>query len=250
MKKNLVSVILSYYKKKEHIEKTIKSLLKQTYKNYELICIYDDDNYEDLKFLKRLISKINKVKLIINKKNLGVAKSRNLAIKHTKGEFIAFLDSDDLWKKNKLKNQIGIMKKNKLDLTCTYYSIIDEHDNLKSIRKVSNEITYNQISKRCDIGLSTVIIKSKIMKKYKFPILKTQEDLGLWLNLLRDGHSFYPIKRSYSFWRKSNKSLSSNTYQKIKDAFKLFYYYENKNLIFSFYSVVILSLNKLTKLKS
>ena len=149
-----------------------------------------------------------------------------------------------------MKNQIGIMKKNKLNLTCTYYSIIDEYDNLKSIRKVSNEITYNQISKRCDIGLSTVIIKSKIMKKYKFPILKTQEDLGLWLNLLRDGYKFFPIKRSYSSWRKSKKSLSSNTYQKIKDAFKLFYYYENKNLIFSFYSVVILSLNKLSKLKS
>ena len=68
MKKNLVSVILSYYKKKEHIEKTIKSLLKQTYKNYELICIYDDNNLDDLKFLKKTISKINKVKLIINKK--------------------------------------------------------------------------------------------------------------------------------------------------------------------------------------
>ena len=250
MKKNLVSVILSYYKKKEHIEKTIKSLLKQTYKNYELICIYDDNNLDDLKFLKKTISKINKVKLIINKKNLGVAKSRNLAIKYTKGEFIAFLDADDLWKKNKLNDQINIMKKNKLDLTCTSYSIIDEYDNIKSVRKVGNEITYDQISKRCDIGLSTVIIKSKILKKYKFPLLKTQEDLGLWLNLLRDGHNFYPIRRSYSFWRKSNKSLSSNTYQKIKDAFKLFYYYENKNLIFSFYSVVILSLNKLTKLKS
>jgi len=250
MKKNLVSVILSYYKKKEHIEKTIKSLLKQTYKNYELICIYDDNNLDDLKFLKKTISKINKVKLIINKKNLGVAKSRNLAIKYTKGEFIAFLDADDLWKKNKLNDQINIMKKNKLDLTCTSYSIIDEYDIIKSVRKVGNEITYDQISKRCDIGLSTVIIKSKILKKYKFPLLKTQEDLGLWLNLLRDGHNFYPIRRSYSFWRKSNKSLSSNTYQKIKDAFKLFYYYENKNLIFSFYSVVILSLNKLTKLKS
>ena len=140
--------------------------------------------------------------------------------------------------------------KNKLDLICTSYSIIDQYNNIKSVREVGNEITYDQISKRCDIGLSTVIIKSKIMKKYKFPLLKTQEDLGLWLNLLRDGYSFYPIKRSYSFWRKSNKSLSSNTYQKIKDAFKLFYYYENKNLIFSFYSVVILSLNKLTKLKS
>ena len=250
MKKNLVTVILTYYKKREYIKKTISSLLKQSYKNYELIFVYDDNDIEDLEFLKKLFSKFKKLKLIINKKNLGVAKSRNLAIKYSKGEYIAFLDSDDLWKKNKLKDQIEIMKKHNADITCTSYSIIDEKNNLLSIRKLNEEITYNQISKKCDIGLSTVILKSSIMKKYKFPILKTQEDLGLWLNLLRDGYKFFPIKRSYSSWRKSKKSLSSNTYQKIKDAFKLFYYYENKNLIFSFYSVVILSLNKLSKLKS
>ena len=247
MKKNLVTVILTYYKKREYIKKTISSLLKQSYKNYELIFVYDDNDIEDLEFLKKLFSKIKKLKLIINKKNLGVAKSRNLAIKYSKGEYIAFLDSDDLWKKNKLKDQIEIMKKHNAGITCTSYSIIDEKNNLLSIRKLNKEITYNQISKKCDIGLSTVILKSSIMKKYKFPILKTQEDLGLWLNLLRDGYKFFPIKRSYSSWRKLKKSLSSNTYQKIKDAFKLFYYYENKNLIFSFYSVVILSLNKLSK---
>ena len=250
MKKNLVTVILTYYKKREYIKKTISSLLKQSYKNYELIFVYDDNDIEDLEFLKKLFSKFKKLKLIINKKNLGVAKSRNLAIKYSKGEYIAFLDSDDLWKKNKLKDQIEIMKKYNVDITCTSYSVIDEKNNLISIRELNKEITYNQISKKCDIGLSTVILKSSIMKKYKFPILKTQEDLGLWLNLLRDGYKFFPIKRSYSSWRKSKKSLSSNTYQKIKDAFKLFYYYENKNLIFSFYSVVILSLNKLSKLKS
>ena len=138
MKKNLVSVILFIIKKK-NILKTIKSLLKQTYKNYELICIYDDNNLDDLKFLKKTISKINKVKLIINK-NLGVAKSRNLAINIQK-ENLLLLDADDLWKKNKLNDQINIKKKNKLDLTCTSYSIIDEYDNIKSVRKVGNEIT-------------------------------------------------------------------------------------------------------------
>ena len=250
MKEKLVSVVLTYYKKKNFIQKTINSLLNQSYKNYELICVYDDNNLDELKFIEKQLSKIKRVKLIINKKNLGVAESRNQAIKYTKGKYIAFLDSDDLWKKNKLKDQLEIMEKNKLDITCTSYFIIDESNRKLGIRPVNEKISYNQISKKCDIGLSTVIIKSKIMKKFKFPNLKTQEDLGLWLSLLRAGYNFFPIKKSYSSWRKTKKSLSSNTFQKLKDAFKLFYFYENKNLIIAIYSVVILSLNKLIKFKS
>tara|TARA_Y100001958_G_C21222029_1_gene547379 strand:+ start:927 stop:1685 length:759 start_codon:yes stop_codon:yes gene_type:complete len=250
MKKKLVSVILTYYKKKNFIKKTLKSLLNQSYKNYELICVYDNKNLDELKFIRNQLSRIKKVKLIINKKNLGVAKSRNLAIKSSKGEYIAFLDSDDLWKKNKLRDQLKIMEKNRLDITCTSYFIIDEKNKNLGIRTVDDQISYNQISKKCDIGLSTVIIKSKIMKKFRFPDLKTQEDLGLWLHILRAGYSFFPIKESYSSWRKTKKSLSSNPYQKLKDAFKLFYFYENKNLIIAIYSVVILSLNKLIKFKS
>ena len=89
------------------------------------------------------------------------------------------------------------------------------------------------------------MVKSDIIKKFKFPEIKTQEDFGLWLKLLRNNYKFLGINTIYSSWRKESHSLSSNTIQKIIDAFKLFYKYENKNLIFSIYSVVILSINKL-----
>ena len=247
MKKKLISVILTYYKKKIFIQKTINSLLNQSHKRYQLICVYDDEDLDDLRFIREQLSKIKRVKLIINKKNLGVAKSRNIAVKYARGEYIAFLDSDDLWKKNKLRDQIKIMEKNRLDITCTSYFIIDEKNRNLGVRQVNKKISYNEISKKCNIGLSTVIIRSKIMKKFRFPNLKTQEDLGLWLNILRAGYNFFPIGKSYSSWRKTQNSLSSSSYQKLKDAFKLFYIYENKNLIISIYSVVILSLNKFIK---
>ena len=77
-KKPLISIIITYYKKKIYLKNTIKSILDQTYKNYELIFVYDDTNLEDLKYIKSLTSKFKKKRLIINKKNLGVAKSRNI----------------------------------------------------------------------------------------------------------------------------------------------------------------------------
>ena len=98
-KKPLISIVITYYKKKDFIKKTLESILNQTYKNYEVIFVYDQEEKKDLEFIKKLLLKFKNLKLIINKKNFGVSKSRNIAIKHVKGKYLAFIDSDDLWKK-------------------------------------------------------------------------------------------------------------------------------------------------------
>ena len=105
-KKPLVSIILTYYKKKKFIRKTLISLKKQTYKNIEIIFIYDDSNRDDLNFIKKLIKKIRNVNLIINKKNLGVSQSRNVGINKSNGEFISFIDADDIWKSKNSKYKL------------------------------------------------------------------------------------------------------------------------------------------------
>ena len=98
-KKPLVSIIITYLNKRRFISKTLSSVLNQTYKNFELVFVYDDTNKNDLAFIKKLIKKFRKKKLIVNKHNLGVAKSRNIALKASSGSYIAFIDSDDTWKK-------------------------------------------------------------------------------------------------------------------------------------------------------
>ncbi len=245
MKKILLSVIITYYKKKSYIKKALKSLENQSFKNYQVILVYDDPDKKDLDYIKKLLLSFKNKKIIVNKKNLGVAKSRNIASRHVKGEYTAYLDSDDIWKKNKIKNQLSIMLKKNMDLSYTSFSIINEHDMIIGKRVISKKTSYQKLIRRCEIGLSTVVVKSAIIKRFKFPEIKTQEDFGLWLKLLRNNYKFIAINKIYSSWRKDSVSLSSNTIQKISDAFKLFYKYENKNLIFSIYSVVILSINKL-----
>lgn len=216
-----VSIIIPYYKKKKYIKKTINSIINQNYKNkYEILLIYDDNNNQDLKYLKKNFKKINNFRIINNKDNIGVARSRNLGIKKSKGTYCAFLDADDTWNKNKLRYQLNYMKKNGYLFTFTGYV------KKKKMRKIfvsskKKKISYNDLLKECVIGLSTVIIKKNIIPKNLFPITKTQEDLGAWLKLTKKGISAYYLNKYLSQWNFTSYSLSSNTIQKLNDLKKI-----------------------------
>ena len=249
MTKPLISIIITYYKKKDFILKTLKTINNQTYKNYELIFVYDDEDLTDLKYIKKCINIFKNHKIIVNKKNYGVSRSRNNAVKFAKGKYLAFIDSDDTWSSKKLSTQIKLMIHSRADISYTAYKVIDKNDKILAIRNVSKEINYKKLSKYCEIGLSTVLVKKNFLKKNKFPEIKTQEDFALWLILIKKGLKFLPIKKVLSSWRRTDNSLSSNIMQKISDAFKVFYCIEKKNLIISIISVVILSINKLKNYK-
>ena len=233
-KKPLISIVITYYKKKKFLKKTIQSILNQSYKNYELIFVYDDESKQDIKFINKTLRKIKKKKIIINNKNLGVAKSRNIAIGKSKGLYLAFIDSDDLWKKNKFLKKLNFMKKNSCKFSFTSYGIIDEKDKVVGVRKVYLDANYSNLYNSNFIGLNTVMIHKKLFKKILFPDLKTQEDFALWLKLARQGLELKHFKQNLSFWRKTKKSLSSNIFRKLIDAFKLYYIYEKKILYFQF----------------
>ena len=251
MKKNnniLVSIVITYFKKKKFLIKTLNSIRKQNHKNYEIIFVYDDPNFSDLSFVRKCLQNFKKKKLIINSKNLGVAKSRNKAIKFCKGTYLSFIDADDIWKKNKLSYQINQMKKNLSLFSFTSFGVINSQGIILGKRVVKKDGNYEDLYKSNFIGLSTVMIHQKLYKRISFPILKTQEDFGLWLKIAKDGYKLYHIKKILSYWRDSPNSLSSNVIRKLIDAFNLYYIYENKNFVFSIYSVLVLSLNKLKKI--
>lgn len=241
-----VSVIIPYYKNLKYVFQCLQSIYVQNYKNLEIIFIYDDKNKSDLKIIKKRSKKLKKLKIFENYKNLGVSKSRNIGLMKAKGHYIAFLDSDDFWKKNKLHKQINFMEKNSLDFSFTAYDVLNDNRLFK--REVKTNYSYKDLLKKCDIGLSTVIISSKLLKFAKFPNLKTQEDYALWLKFIKNGVKSGGIKESLSVWRNTPNSLSSNIFQKLKDSFKIYYHYENKNFLASIFSVLILSINKIKKL--
>ena len=242
----IVSVIIPYYKKKDYIKSTIKSVLNQTFKSFEIIIVYDDEDRNDLVYLKKIQSLDKRIKIILNSKNIGAGLSRNKAIRLAKGKYIAFLDSDDLWNKKKIITQLDFMKKNQCNISHTSYSIIDKRGNISGTRKAKN-LTYNDLLSSCDIGLSTVMIKKKILDKYSFVNLKTKEDYVLWLKLAQKRHEFFGINKKLTYWRNLDDSLSSSTIQKLFDGYKVYRKYLNQSIIQSFISLLVLSKNYLIK---
>jgi teichuronic acid biosynthesis glycosyltransferase TuaG len=247
MKKPLVSVILPYFKKKEFIKKTINSIIKQSYKNYELILIYDDPDKSDLKYIKKILKNIKRKKIIINNINIGAGLSRNLGILKAKGRYISFIDSDDVWKKDKLMNQLLFMLNNKIEFCYTSYSIVDNKNTIIKFIRAKKNIDYEALIKSCDIGLSTVMLKKKLLKKTKFTKIKTKEDYILWLKLSKKNVKMVGLDQKLVLWRKLDNSLSSSVYQRVKDAFYVYNIFLKFNLIKSIYHIFLISLNSFRK---
>ena len=123
---DLVSVIIPYYKKRNFVKETIASVINQSHDYLEILIIYDDTNLNDLEFLKELSKLDNRIKIINNKQRLGAGLSRNKGVEQSNGKYIAFVDADDTWVPNKLRDQIAFMKKNNYQISHTSYFIIDE----------------------------------------------------------------------------------------------------------------------------
>ena len=243
----LVSVIIPYFKKKKYIADTINSILQQTYKNFEIIIIYDDPEKNDLEYIKKLITLDNRIELIVNHKNFGAGISRNIGISKANGFFLAFIDADDLWEKTKLEEQIKFMENEKINFCHTTYKIINERNEFISLRKARNFFNIKELIKSCDIGLSTVLLKKEILGSNRFPDLKTKEDFVLWLKLISKNIKIYGLDKELTLWRKTSNSLSSSLFQKIIDGFRVYNVYMKYNIIKSLYYLLYLSINFLKK---
>jgi len=244
---SLVSIIIPYYKKELYLEQSIRSILNQTYQNFEIILINDDP--ENKIFISKFSKLDHRIKLVHNENNLGAGLSRNKGLEIANGEYIAFCDSDDLWKNNKIEFQIELMKRLNFTFSFTGYDIIDENNNFIKSRKAPSYVDFQKLRSSCDIGLSTVMIRKDIFEnvKYRFANLRTKEDYVLWLKLAKDKITMKSIQENLTSWRKSKNSLSSSVIQKIVDGYKVYRIYLKYSRLRSLYHLVILSINFILK---
>ena len=127
---DLVSVIIPYYKKRNFIKDTIVSVINQSYVYLEILIIYDDTNLNDFEFIQEISKLDNRIQIINNNGRLGAGLSRNKGIERSNGKFIAFIDADDTWDPDKLKDQISFMKKRNYQISHTSYFIVNEKKKL------------------------------------------------------------------------------------------------------------------------
>tara|TARA_B110000971_G_scaffold198363_1_gene214914 strand:- start:342 stop:1082 length:741 start_codon:yes stop_codon:yes gene_type:complete len=244
---SLVSIIIPYYKKKLYIEEAVNSAINQTFKDIEIIIVFDDPEGNDLSYIEKISKKDKRIKLIINDKNLGAGNSRNIGILKSIGQYIAFLDSDDLWSRDKVETQLKFMRENNFSFSHTSYEILKK-DLKSSIRKARNFYLLPDLLKSCDIGLSTVILKKELItNECQFPDMTTKEDFVLWLKLLKNGTRIQGLDRSLTVWRITDASLSSSVIQKMKDGFNVYYKHMNFNFFKSLFYLICLSVNFIKK---
>lgn len=241
---NKVTVITPSYNSGKYISETIKSVINQTYSNWEMLIVDDCSTDNSISIINDYCTSDNRIRLIKLEENGGAAVARNRGIKEANGRFIAFLDSDDLWHPEKLKNQIGIMIEKNIPFTFTSYQLISEGGELGKIIKSKAEVSYRNAIMSNPIGCLTVVIDTNFFGKVYMPLIKKRQDLGLWLKLLRKTTAI-GIEESLAFYRVRKDSISSNKFKLVKYHWILYRKYEKTPFFVSLYYVIYYSLSKL-----
>ncbi len=233
---NLVSVVMPAYNCQDTIEESINSVRKQTYAYFELIIVDDGSSDNTYKVLKRY-KDIQNIIIIRSKINNGVGFSRNIAISKARGQYIAFLDSDDTWHKDKLKIQINQMKNNNYFCSHSSYTRIDTNSKKQKIIKAEKLISTSDMLKGNKIGNLTGIYDAKKLGKV-FQKKVGHEDYLMWIQIVNLARFSYGCIENLASYTVSKKGVSSN---KLKSIFWTWNIYRNElkmNLFNSFFSLL------------
>ncbi len=235
---SMISIIVPVYNAAKYIKDTIDSVLLQDYENFEVILVNDCSTDESIKIIDSY-RKDPRIRLISNTSNQGAAASRNIGISEANGDFITFLDSDDVWDSHKLSKELTFMKSKDIAFAFTSYEFGDE--NAKGTGKYVNvpaQLTYKEALSRTVIFTSTVMFDmSKLTKDdIKMPLVAS-EDTATWWKLLRNGHTAYGLNESLVIYRRPSASLSSNKIVAIKRIWNLYRNVEKLNLVQSIYNL-------------
>ena len=231
-----VSIITPCFNASKTILNTLRSIENQTFKYFEVIIIDDFSSDNSLQIIDIFISKDNRFKLYTRKKNYGVVSARNFGIKKAKGRFIAFLDSDDIWKNQFLDLSLRVHKSCKPGITHSpYYRFYFSKQNFFGQKYYPPKVVnYSNVLRKNYMGLSTVIVDTMKTGKFIFPDLRP-EDYNLWLILINKNIISKSIGSIQAYIRISNLQRSSNKFKAFLRLRKFYFKNRNLNLMMKYY---------------
>jgi teichuronic acid biosynthesis glycosyltransferase TuaG len=249
--KPLVSVIMPAYNAARDIEKAIRSVMAQTVTDWELLVMDDASSDETAQIVKGLAMEDDRIQYHLSQENIGCAGVRNLGFDLCRGQYVALLDSDDIWLPEKLEKQLALAEKTGAGLLYTSYGIMDVQE--KAVRAdylVPETVDFKSLLGENVIGCSTVMLKGELVKKFHFERNFYHEDYALWLALLRSGVKAAGCREVLVRWRYAANSRSFNKVQSAKNRWKIYRHYLKLPLAQSawhFCEYVIASLKKYGK---
>ena len=243
-----VSVITPIYNAERFLKETILSVFDQTYKNIELVLVDDcstDNSSQIISEFQRIHSEIIYFR---QPQNMGAGAARNKALELATGQYVAFLDSDDLWVYDKTECQINLMKKKDSPFSYSAIEMINENGNiLKEKRNIKESCDYKYLLHNTIIATSSVIIDRNVLGDFRMPLRRGGQDYATWLSLLRSGTIACGINKALVKYRISSNSLSSNKFKSIKQVWEIQTRDEHINKIYALFNVICFIINAAKK---
>jgi len=241
--KPYVSVVMPAYNSEKTIKRSVDSVLAQTFKDFELIIVDDGSEDATTRVVHDLMNIDGRIILVENESNLGVAQARNIGCKEARGEYIAFLDSDDIWREDKLEKQLSFTVSSNSDLCYTSYTFLKNGVFSDKEYIVPEAVSYSWLLKENVIGCSTVLIRAKIFKEkgYCFDNTYAHEDYALWLKLAKAGFKFGGLQEVLTGY--STGGRSSNKLKAARDRWIIYRKSENLSFVKAFYYLACYALN-------
>jgi teichuronic acid biosynthesis glycosyltransferase TuaG len=230
----LVSIITPSYNSSKYIVECIESVLSQTYENWEMFIVDDCSTDNSKEIISAYSTKDKRIKPFFLKQNVGAAEARNVAIRQSKGRYVAFLDSDDLWNPEKLDKQLSFMKENVLAFSFSTYQFMSEDGKeLLNIISAPKMMTYHSYLKNTIIGCLTVIIDREKTGEFEMPNIRSSHDMALWLLIMKRGFSAYGLEQNLAKYRVVSSSNTSNKVKASKEVWNVYRKVEKLNIFYS-----------------
>lgn len=245
---NLVSIITPSYNSSYYIESCIQSVINQTYTNWEMLIVDDcstDDSYIKM---QSMAFKDSRIKFFQNTQNIGAAKTRNVALKKANGKYIAFLDADDIWSKDKLHKQIKFMLMNSIAFSYTSYEMIaDNSPCVPKVIKAPKKMHYDSYLKNTIIGCLTVVLDREEIGDFEMPNIRSSHDMALWLSIMKRGYDAFGLDINLAQYRIVPDSNTSSKLKAAKDVWRVYRNIEGLDFFYSLWCFLNYTINAFKK---
>ncbi|WP_367772870.1 glycosyltransferase family 2 protein [Flavobacterium sp. WC2421] len=219
----LVSILIPTFNSEKFISESIRSVQNQTYTNWEIILVDDCSTDSTLCLVEELAIKDNRIQYSRLEKNSGTGVARNSALALAKGQYIAFLDADDLWKPEKLKKQMDFLINKNLPFTFSFYDCIDEAGNPLNKRvEAPVHLSYRELFFCNYVGNLTAIYDVNFFGKIPISSIRKRQDWMLWLTVLKKIKIAHVVPESLAYYRVRNDSISTSKLDLIKYNFAVY----------------------------
>ncbi len=219
----MVSIITPSYNCADFIADTIRSILAQTYKNWELLITDDCSTDNSREIIKAFSDSDPRIKLFCLRENSGAGIARNNSIEQACGRFIAFCDSDDRWYPEKLEKQLAFMEETGTGLSYTSYDTTDESGKIIGYVNCLPKLNFSKILRDNGIGCLTAIYDAEKIGKHYMPSIRKRQDWCLWISIIKKIGECHGLREPLAIYRIRSGSISSNKVAMLKYNFNVYH---------------------------